>query len=336
MEFGITNGKTVNKYVITNGVITADILSFGATIQSLKVPDKKGNLVDVVLGYNTLDEYVKDDGYLGAVVGRVCNSIANGRFCIDGKQYEISKNHNRHSHHGGFEGFNKKIWDLVEYKSDSVTLKYFSRDGEEGYPGNLTVNVTYAITKRNGLKIEYLAVTDKDTIVNLTNHTYYNLNGENDATLSDQELYINADMITPVDENLITYNEYMDVTGTPYDFRECKLIEKDIDSKNSQIVNGGGYDINYVLCGDGFRKVVYAKSNRTGIEIDVYTDRHGMQFYTTNSLSERQGKNAIYKRRSAFCLEFQHFPNAINCGRYCSPLLKKGDEYSAKTEIVFK
>ena len=335
MIFGTVGGKTVEKYTITNGFISADILTFGAIIQSLKVPDKSGALVDVVLGYNTLAEYVEDDAYVGGVIGRVCNCISNGKFSINGTEYCLSRNIDKHSHHGGFEGFNKKIWRCEEVSTDRIVLSYFSRDGEEGYPGNLSVKVIYAVTERNGLMIEYTAVTDKDTIVNLTNHSYYNLSGENDGGLGGQSLCVDADMITPVDKNLVTYNEYMDVENTPYDFRQEKLIVKDIDSDHPQMVNGCGYDINYVLNGDGFRKVVSAKSEKTGIGIEVYTDRHGMQLYTANSLSERKGKVGKYKERSGFCLEFQHFPNAVNCGRYVSPLLKKGETYSATTEVVF-
>ncbi len=336
MKFGTVNGKTIEKYTITNGVISVDVLTFGAIIQSLKVPDKNGTLTDIVLGYNTIEEYVNDDAYVGAIVGRVCNCISNGRCKINGKEYLLSRNFGNNSNHGGFEGFNKKIWDCEEYEANKIVLSYLSKDGEEGYPGNLNIKVTYSITERNGFKVEYLAVSDKDTLVNLTNHMYYNLNGETDGRITDQSLCVFADKITPVDKDLITYNEYMDVANTPYDFRKEKFIDKDIDSDHPQIVNGNGYDINFVLKGDGFRKVAFAKSKKTGISIDAYTDRCGMQLYTANSLGERKGKNGLYKDRSGFCLEFQHFPNAINCKEYVPPLLKKGETYSATTEIVFK
>ena len=335
MKFGTVNGKNIEKYTITNGVISVDILNYGAIIHSLKVPDKNGVLTDIVLGYNTIEEYVKDDAYVGAVIGRVCNSIYNAKFYIEDKEYILSRNEGVHSHHGGFEGFNKKIWKCEEYSSNRIFLSYLSADGEEGYPGNLTVNVIYSLTERNGLRMEFFAVSDKDTIVNITNHSYFNLNGEQDAKIDNQSLNILADMITPVDENLLTNNEYMSVEGTPYDFRSEKLIVKDINSNHPQLLNGHGYDINYVLNGSGFRKVASAASRKTGIRMDVYSDRLGMQLYTANSLGERNGKTGKYKDRSGFCLEFQHFPNAINCKSYVSPILKKGDKYSAKTEIVF-
>ncbi|MBQ9734667.1 MAG: galactose mutarotase [Clostridia bacterium] len=336
MKFGTVNGKTIEKYTLTNGVISIDVLTFGAIIQSLRVPDKNGVLTDIVLGYNTIEEYVNDDAYVGAIVGRVCNCISNGLFNIDGKEYVLSRNCGKNSNHGGFEGFNKKIWNCDEYTGDKIVLSYLSKDGEEGYPGNLKIKVVYSITERNGFRVEYSAVSDKDTLVNLTNHMYYNLNGESDGKIDCQSLCVLADKITPVDKDLITYNEYMEVENTPYDFRKEKFIDKDIDSNHPQIVNGNGYDINYVLKGDGFRKVAYAEGKKTGIRIEAYTDRCGMQLYTANSLGKRKGKNGFYKDRSGFCLEFQHFPNAINCKEYTAPLLKKGETYSATTEIVFR
>lgn len=335
MKFGSVNGKIIEKYNITNGVISIDVLTFGAIIQSLKVPDKNGKLTDIALGYNTVEEYVEDDAYVGATVGRVCNCISNGLCKIGDKEYLLSRNDGKNSQHGGFEGFNKKIWHCEKYSENGIVLSYVSKDGEEGYPGNLKITVSYSITERNGLKIQYKAVSDKDTLVNLTNHTYYNLNGESAGKIDSQSLCVLADKITPVDKELITYNEYMDIDNTPYDFRREKPIDKDIDSDHPQMKNGNGYDINYVLNGNGFRKVAFAESKKTGIRLDAYTDRCGMQLYTANSLGRRKGKKGYYQNRSGFCLEFQHFPNAINCKRYASPLLKKGDVYSATTEIVF-
>ncbi|MCQ2387340.1 MAG: galactose mutarotase [Clostridia bacterium] len=333
--FGKLNGENVYKYSLTNGKISADILSYGATIQSLKTLDKNGNMIDVVLGFNSLEEYVKNEWYIGAVVGRVCNRIENGRFTLNGKQYQLSVNNPPNELHGGFNGFDKKIFKEISFSSEKLVLSTKSAHLEEGFPGNLDVSVTYSITEENGLKIEYSAVCDSDTIVSLTNHSYFNLDGEGTGEALDNLVKIESDTITPLNKNLVAYNEFMKIRNTPFDFTSFKTIRTDVDANNDIISFCGGFDINYVINGSGFRKFVTAKSQKTGIKLEGFTNQDGFQFYVGNFLRKCKGKTSDFDKRYGYCLETQCLPNAINCDKYPSPVLRKGEKYCKTTEFRF-
>lgn len=333
--FGQIDGKNVIRYTLTNGRIIAKILNFGGTVQSLLVPDKNGNYIDVVLGYDDIESYRKNSGYLGAVIGRVCNRTEKGRFILNGKEYNVGINNGENSLHGGVSGFDDKIWD-AEVVGETLKLQYVSPDGEEGYPAMLKTTVVYSI-EDDGLKIDYSAVADGDTVVSLTNHTYFNLDGEGNGDILGTTLFIDADSVTPVNDKLIPNGEFMSVEKTPHDFRVPKTIGRDIDSESTQLSVAGGYDTNFVLNGSGFRKIASAKAVNSGIRMDVYTDRVGVQFYSGNFLSDVTGKGGNkYKKRYGFCLETQGFPNAINCPSYPSPVLKKGELYHTVTKYSFK
>lgn len=329
--FGNVDGKKVKQYTLSNGVVKAEIITYGAAIRSFGINDKDGKFTDVVLGYDTLEEYVANGGYFGAIIGRVCNRIGKGKFKLNGKEYNVGINDNGNSLHGGVKGFNSKVWD-DRVEGETLYLSYFSPDGEEGYPGNLQFTVAYSLTDDNGLKIEYCASCDRDTVVNFTNHAYFNLNGQSNGDILDLNLKIDSDEITPVDAELICHGEFTEVDNTPFDFRTPKQIGRDIEKDNALIRNCGGFDINYVLNGEGFREVASSSSSETGIKLSVFTDQKGIQFYSGNFLSGVKGKNnAVYNKREGFCLETQNFPNAVNCNEYPSPVLKKGEKFSSVT-----
>lgn len=333
-SFGLAHGQEVTQYTLTNGKMTAEIIDYGARLRSLKLKLSDGTVRDVVLGYNTIEEYMSQNGYLGATVGRVANRIANGKYVIDGKEYILSKNDGENTLHGGKSGFDDKVWELIEVGEDFITFKYLSPDGDEGFGGNLTTQVKYTLTKENSLKIEYKAISDADTPVSLTNHAYFNLNGEMGTNIFDTELLINSNKITPVNENLIADGRYMDVKGTAYDFSKGKKIGDYFNSIDEYLKKFGCYDVNYVLNGNGYRHIATAKDG--GIEMQVYSDMVGMQLYTEAILYGRKGKTGVYDKGCAFCLETQFYPNAVNCEKYPSCILKKGEEYSSITEYLFK
>lgn len=331
--FGILDGKEVYSYTITNGKFSAEIITYGATLRKLTMPDKNGKANDVVLGYNTLEEYVNNGGYLGATIGRIANRIEGGKFILNGTEYNVGLNEVKNSLHGGFKGFDKKIW-RATYGEDFAILSLLSPDGEEGYPGNLNVTVTYRLTE-DGLKITYLAKSDKDTILSLTNHSYFNLNGEDGADVTDTELFIDADNITPVRADLIPLGTLQSVKGTIFDFTCYKEIGKDLGSNDPFLKQFGCYDVNFALNGTGYRKVCSAQSKRSGITMETYTDQAGLQLYTASYKDGRKGKNATYYNNCAFCLETQNYPNAINCKNFPSPILKAGEEYKTTTFYKF-
>ena len=332
--FGAVGKKAVYAYTLSNGNVSAEILTYGGIIRSLTVKDKDGNDVDVVLGYNTIEEYIKNDGYLGAAIGRVCNRTEKGKFKIGDKEYSVGINDGENSLHGGVHGFNSKVFDAIPV-GETLILRYTSLDGEEGYPSTLFLSITYSITQENGLKIEYEAHSLGDTVVNFTNHSYFNLDGEGKGDILHNKVYVNADKITPVDEKLIPHGEFKEVKGTAFDFNELKEFGKDIGADDEQLKICGGYDINYVLSGEGFRKVACAVSEKTGIMMEVLTTLPGMQLYSGNFLTEREGKSGKIGRRYGFCMETQNFPNAVNCPNYPSPVLKKGEKYYSATEYRF-
>ncbi len=334
--FGRINEKDVYEYTIQNGNVKAKILNFGARIRSIELLRKDGSTLDVVLGYNTIEEYANYNGCLGATVGRVANRIGGSRFTLNGKEYNLTKNNGENCLHGGTLGFDKKLWELETFSDNSVTLKTFSPDGENGFPANMNVYVTFTVTDNQSLKIEYSAIADGDTPASFTNHAYFNLNGENGSNIFDTKLFIDADKITPVNEKLIPDGKYLDVKGTVYDFTTSKEIGNYFESNDENLKKFGCYDVNYALNGSGYRKIAVAKSDLSGIEMSVYTDMCGVQLYTEKFLDGRKGKTAVHKKGSAFCLETQYYPNAVNCVEYPSCILKKGKEYKSITEYEFK
>jgi aldose 1-epimerase len=317
----------------------AKIMTWGATIVSLKVPDAKGHLDDIVLGFDDLKGYLSHGFFFGAVVGRYANRIGKARFTLDGKVYKVFANDGVNSLHGGQRGFDKRDWTAVRADDHSLTLQYTSKDGEEGYPGTLVATVVYTVTPDNELRIDYAATTDKDTVVNLTNHSYFNLGGAGNGTILDEDIEINADRFTPVDAGLIPTGELRSVAGTPMDFRKPTRIGARIDSSYEQLKLGGGYDHNWVLnrTGDGLSLAARVHDPRTGRVMEVLTTQPGVQFYTTNmlpgSVKGRDGKT--YVRRGALCLETQHFPDSPNEPNFPSTELKPGQTFHSTTVFRF-
>lgn len=334
IPFDTIRGEEVFQYTITNGVTEADVLNYGGIIRNLRVPDRDGRLIDVVLGFDTVEEYDKSPTYFGALVGRVGNRIDKGRFSVNGKTYQVGINDKPNSLHGGFFGFNRQMWQVEELTRSSITLYRLSPDGEEGYPGNLEVSVTYTLTEENALRIEYKARCDQDTPINLTQHSFFNLEGE--GTVLDHELMLLAERITPVDQTHITFNTFMDVKDTPFDFTEPKKIGKNIHDENMQLTYGKGYDINFVCENEGFRRIGTVYASKSGINMEIYTDQPGVQFYSGNYLDGVKGKqNAYYEQYAGFCLETQNYPNAVNCDAYPNMILSSFEVYHSKTEYKF-
>ncbi len=314
ISYGFHNGREIFEYTLKKGGFTAKIISYGAILTYLSAPDKNGKETPIVLFRESLEEYVSLRGCYGATIGRFANRIGEGRFSLNGKAYQINQNENGNALHGGIEGFHKKVWTVEAYSEDAITLSYISPDGEEGFPGEMKVTVTYSLTDE-GLEIAYTATADADTVVNLTNHAYFNTNGVT-ATTDGLLLQILADSITPVDEKLIPHGEYAAVEGTLYDFRSPRPFVCDLSA--SPVLSARGcYDENFVLDGEGFRAVSTLYGKETGILLTVYTDMPGMQIYTGN-------KNGI-------ALETQRFPNCVNCPSYPSAFLQKGDLFQSKT-----
>jgi aldose 1-epimerase len=334
----LPDGRGVDMYTLTNGKgMEASIITLGGIVQSLKVPDKSGTPVDVVNGFENLEPYLKNPAYFGALIGRYGNRIAHGEFKLDGITYHVPKNDGENSLHGGTEGFNKKLW-MASQHGNALDLTYVSKDGEEGYPGTLTAKVTYSLTDDNGLRIDYTATTDKSTVLNLTNHTYFNLAGQGEGDILGHELTIEADRFTPVDAGLIPTGELKPVEGTPFDFRKATAIGARINDNDEQLTRGKGYDHNFVLNrkGGSLELAVRVRDPKTGRVMEVLTDQPGVQFYTGNfldgSLKGKGGKT--YPKRCAFCLETQHFPDSPNHPDFPTTELKPGQEY--KTSTVYR
>jgi aldose 1-epimerase len=341
--FGKTpDGQSIDLYTLTNknGMQVA-ITNFGGIVVRIKVADRNGKAEDVVLGYDSLDGYVSDKAYFGAIVGRYGNRIAQGKFALDGATYTLARNNGENSLHGGTKGFNKAVWaarEVAAKDGPSVELKYTSKDGEEGYPGNLAVKVVYTLTDRNELKIDYSATADKKTVLNLTNHSYFNLNPAGSDILQ-HILMIDADRFTPVDSGLIPTGELKGVVGTPFDFRKPTAIGARIEQDDEQIKLGKGYDHNFVLNkrGKGVELAARVVEPTTGRVLEVLTDQPGVQFYSGNFLDGTvRGKSSkVYSRRSAFCLETQHFPDSPNHPKFPTTELKPGEKYQSTTIYKF-
>ena len=344
-SFGKTpGGQPVDLYVLTNkSGAQASITNYGGAVVSLKMPDRNGKLADVALGYDTVDGYVNDKAYFGALVGRYGNRIGHAQFVLDRKTYTLAKNNGENSLHGGIKGFNKALWTakiLPAKDGQSLELSYLSRDGEEGFPGNLRVSVVYTLTDTNALRIEYSATTDKKTVVNLTNHSYFNLAGQGNGDILGHLLTIQADQFTPVDTGLIPTGELRDVMDTPFDFRKPTAIGARIDQPDEQLKLGGGYDHNFVLRmpmdhGEYLAARVFEPAS--GRVLEVWTTEPGIQFYTGNFLDGKTvGKGGVaYPKRSAFCLETQHFPDSPNQPKFPSTVLNAGARYHTVTTYKF-
>ena len=332
----LKDGTPIDLYTLKSGSLEAEIMNYGGIVVSLKVPDRSGKVADVVLGYDTLDDYVRNNPFFGAIVGRYGNRIAKGKFKLDGHEYALAVNNGENSLHGGTAGFDKRVWS-GRIEGDALVLKYVSKDGEENYPGNLSTTVKYRL-RTDGLRIEYTATTDKDTVVNLTNHSYFNLAGQDDVL--NHEVTIQADRFTPVDQGLIPTGELRKVEGTPFDFRTPHRIGERISNEDEQLRFGQGYDHNWVLTRKGGELSLAARVSEpsTGRVMEVFTTEPGLQFYTGNfldgTITGKGGK--VYSRRSAFCMETQHFPDSPNHPSFPSTELKPGHTYHTITEYRFK
>ncbi len=342
--FGKTSdGKPVDLYTLTNANgMKVRIMTYGGIIVSLETPDRKGQLADITLGYETLADYIKDTPYFGALVGRYGNRIAKGKFTLDGTEYQLAVNNDENHLHGGLKGFDKVVWDTEKVAGAGFTglkMSYLSKDGEENYPGNLQCMVVYKLTDENELKIEYEAVTDKATPLNLTNHAYFNLAGQGNGDILKHEIMLKADRFTPVSKTLIPIGELRSVKGTPFDFTKSTAIGARIAADNEQIRFGNGYDHNFVLNNqDGtlaLGGVVYEKTS--GRVMEFYTTQPGVQFYTGNFLDGHLiGKGGKpYKFRYGFCLETQHYPDSPNQPNFPSAILKPGEKYEHVTVYKF-
>lgn len=336
------DGKPTALYVLKNSQgAEACVTNWGGRLVSVMVPDRDGKLTDVVLGYDNIQQYVQfPDNNYGALIGRYGNRIANGQFQLDGQSYQLPQNNNGHCLHGGPQGYHAVTWDARQLDGQSVELTYLSPDGEAGFPGNLKVKVIYRLTDDNAIDIQYEATTDKPTIVNLTNHSYFNLSGVPGSTITDHKIQINADTYVPVDETLIPTGKIETVEGTPMDLRQLVTVGDHIDDDFAQLRYGGGYDHNWILNTKGDFNTPAAKvvSEKSGIVMEVFTNEPGLQFYAGNSMSEAGDKGklgVVYPRRGALCLETQHYPDSPNQKSFPSVVLKPGETYQSRCIYKF-
>jgi len=339
-DWGKTDGVAVSLFTLTNAKgMEVKITNYGGIITSIKVPDAKGALGDVVLGFDSLDEYVAKNGpHFGATIGRYGNRIGKAKFTLAGKEYKLAANNGANSLHGGIKGFNKVVWTARELPDGRLELSYLSKDGEEGFPGNLKSTVTFSLSDTNALRIEYAATTDKETVVNLTNHTYFNLKGDGD--ILGHRVAINASRFTPVDAGLIPTGELRNVAGTPFDFNNPHTIGERIAANDEQIKIGNGYDHNWVLSRKstaGLEGAAEVEEPTSGRRMEVWTTEPGVQFYTGNFLDGTiKGKGGkVYAKRAGFCLETQHFPDSPNKPAFPTTTLKPGAQYKTTTEFRF-
>jgi aldose 1-epimerase len=343
-SFGKTgDGRPVDLYTLTNSKgLEVRAMTYGGIIVSLRVPDKNGKLGDIVLGHETLDGYLVNPPYFGVIVGRYANRIANATFTLDGAKYTLAKNDGPNSLHGGVNGFNKQIWEANEFKNAKgvgVAFTYLSKDGEEGYPGNLKVKVSYTLTDENQLILDYEATTDKATPLNLSQHSYFNLAGEGNGDILGHHLMLNADRFTPVDKTLIPTGELRSVKGTPMDFTKPTAIGARINEDYEQLVVGHGYDHNWVINrkDDSLTLAARVHEPTTGRILEVFTTQPGVQFYSGNfldgTITGKQGH--VYKRRYGLCLETQHYPDSPNHPDFPSAILRPGQTFHSETVFKF-
>ncbi len=347
IDFGkLPDGSCAELYVLKNSNgLSARITNYGGIIISLFVPDKKGDLADIVLGYDNLKDYIKSNPYFGSIIGRYGNRIAKGRFTLNGKDYLLAQNNSQNHLHGGNKGFDKVLWDVVSSESDknqtSITLSYLSPDGDEGYPGNLAVKVKYTLTNTNELAIDYEAATDAPTICSLTQHSYFNLAGHDSGNILGHELLINADSFTQIDSGLIPTGKLLPVSNTVFDFKIVHTVGERINDNQQQLEYGNGYDHNWVLNKDDskdaltFAASVYEPKSKRAME--VYTTEPGVQFYSGNFLDGTNvGKGgAVYEKRNGLCLETQHYPDSPNKPQFPSVVLNPNEKYYSKTTYRF-
>jgi len=345
-DFGATTeGEKVDLYMLRNAKgMEVDIITYGGRISSLKAPDKNGKYENVVLGFDSISQYVSDNPFFGALIGRYGNRIAKGEFSLNGKKFSLPLNDGENHLHGGEKGFDKEVWKVEEVQDSKNSLKfsYLSKDMEQGYPGNLNTIVTYTLNDDNSLDVLYEATTDKKTIINLTQHSYFNLSGDFSSTILDQEVKINADKYLPIDATFIPTREQKNVEGTPFDFREAKSVGRDIvkENEDEQLKRGLGFDHCWVLNeqNSGVRFAASAYHPESGRLLEVSTDELGIQFYTGNFLDgtlTQKGGDGTYGKRSGFCLETQHFPDSPNQDDFPSVVLAPGEKYTSKTSLKF-
>ena len=337
--FGKTpKGEEVELITIQNESIKCEIITFGAAIRALYVPDKDNKPTDIVLGYDDIEKYATLNAFFGAVVGRHANRIAKGKFMIDGKEYTVAVNREPNHLHGGFVGFSHRVWEVAEQTENKVVLSLFSPDGEENYPGNMTVKVTYEV-EGSAFSIRYEAQSDKDTVCNLTNHSYFNLGGHDSGNVLSQKIQLFADSYTPSDPTGIPYGRIESVEGTPMDLRELKAIGTDIKADFVQLIQCRGYDHNFVINGEmgKMRPAAFAKCEESGISMAVDSTTPGMQFYTANYVEEgRPGKlGATYGQHHGFCVETHFYPDSVNHPEFPSAILRAGDKFDHKTVFTF-
>jgi aldose 1-epimerase len=332
------DGQQTKLYILKNNKgMAAAITNYGGRIVGLRVPGRNDSTVDVVTGFGSVDDFINStEPYFGATIGRYGNRIAKGKFSLDGKSYTMFINNPPNTLHGGKKGFQAVVWNAQQENDSTLELRYMSKDGEEGFPGNLNVKVIYTVTSDNALAISYEAETDKKTVVNLTNHAFFNLNGEGSGTILNHVLQVYADRYTPVDSTLIPTGKLATVAGTPFDFIKPTKIGSRIDQNNDQLKNGKGYDHNYVLRGSGLKHAATVTGDKSGIVMDVYTVEPGLQFYSGNFMA---GKNTFKggvkdEFRTAFCLETQHFPDSPNQPSFPSTALNPGETY--KTNSIYR
>ncbi|HHU96302.1 MAG: aldose epimerase family protein [Bacteroidota bacterium] len=337
----VVKGESTDLYVLKNANgVEVTLTNYGARIVSVMVPDREGNWHDVVLGFDNIDDFVNNDNNFGATIGRYGNRIANGIITVDGVEYQLPQNNFGHTLHGGPEGYHMQVFKAEQLSDQSIAFTYVSADGEEGFPGTLNMKVTMTLTDDNAIDLQYEAETDKETVVNLTNHSYFNLSGDANNTILDHLLMINADQFTPVDNTFMTTGEILSVEGTPMDFRTPTAVGERIDQYDfDQLKNGDGYDHNWVLNTGGDISQVAATlySPTTGIQLEVYTSEPGVQVYSGNFLDGTlTGKGGtIYKKRTAICLETQKYPDSPNKADWPSPYLKPGEKYTSRCIYKF-
>lgn len=333
------DGTAVQLFTLKNskGMI-AGVISLGATLVSLTVPDRNGTMEDVILGFDRLDGYLQNKAYLGVIVGRYANRIGGARFSLDGKEYRVGANERTNMLHGGFRGFNSYVWKVTEENNSTVRMTHHSPDGDEGFPGAVDASVRYTLTDTNELRIEYSATTDKPTVINLTNHAYFNLAGQKGGDVLSHEMTIHADAYTPVDSALIPTGELASVQGTPFDFRSPHKIGERIDAPHEQLKLGGGYDHNWVLNQrSGLSLAAVTSEGTSGRVMETWTTEPGVQLYTGNFLDASivcKG-NRPAQRRGAFCLETQHYPDSPNKPTFPSTVLRPGATYTSTTAYRF-
>ena len=337
-SFGMTSqGEEARLFTIQNGKgLEIKVSDYGAALVQVRVPDKEGRLLDVVLGYDDVQGYEAGNAFFGATIGRVANRIGNGEFRLGGRTYELTRNDGQNTLHGGRDFYNKRIWKTGETQEDHVEFLMDSPSGDQGFPGNVKISVTYTLTKDNEVKIHYRAVPDADTLMNLTNHSYFNLSGHASGTVLDQEVMLYADAYARADSQSIPTGEIVPVSGTPMDFRQLKPVGAEIEEAYEALEFGKGYDHNWVLNGNGYRKAAFMRSKESGIAMEVYTDLPGMQFYTANFVDHEKGKaGAVYNMRQAACFETQYFPDAVHKDHFEGPEVKAGEVYETTTAYRF-